>query len=321
MPIHAAAAPIDPSCAFAAPGCPAVAATDRAAPQLVVPELSAEIEVTAVRHWPYLSAQLHRKPASIRPVLMQLGEHPQLTVQLAGGMHLGLREQGIRRSYLGQPGTVYLASEQQGPLELDWTSAPHQEIRTLQLDVSNELLQRTAAQAGFDNSRLEWRSAPCIEAPLLQQLGYSLAAALATLGPDDGLYVDTVAHMLAAQLVYHHNAQRHPLPTGQGGLAPLRLRQVQDYIQDTLGHPITLEEMASVACVSPYHFCRLFRQSTGLSPNQYVISQRVRRAQELLQAGGLGVGQVARAVGYQSAEHFARLFRRHTGVLPHALLK
>jgi AraC family transcriptional regulator len=321
MPIDAVAAPIDPSCAFAAPGCPALMAADRAAPQLVVPELSAEIEVTAVRHWPYLSAQLHRKPASIRPVLMQLGEHPQLTVQLAGGMHFGLRKQGIRRSYLGQPGTVYLASEQQGPLELDWTSAPHQEIRTLQVDVSNELLQRTAAQAGFDTSRLEWRSAPCIEAPLLQQLGYSLAAALATLGPDDGLYVDTVAHMLAAQLVYHHNAQRHLLPTGQGGLAPLRLRQVQDYIQDTLGQPITLEEMANVACVSTYHFCRLFRQSTGLSPNQYVISQRVRRAQELLQAGGLGVGQVARAVGYQSAEHFARLFRRHTGVLPHQLLK
>jgi hypothetical protein len=133
-----AAAPIDPSCAFATPSRPALVATDQQLPPLVVPDFLAETEVTTVRHWPCLSAQLHRKPASICPVLMRLGEHPQLTLQLAGSMHLGIRKQGIRRSYLGQPGTVYLASEQQGLWELDWTGAPHAYIQMLQLDVSNE---------------------------------------------------------------------------------------------------------------------------------------------------------------------------------------
>ncbi len=73
--------------------------------------------------------------------------------------------------------------------------------------------------------------------------------------------------------------------------------------------------------MSAYHFRRVFKQSTGLSLNQYVIGQRIKRAQRLLGQEGLSVTQVARAVGYHSTEHFARLFRRHTGLLPHKLLR
>ena len=87
------------------------------------------------------------------------------------------------------------------------------------------------------------------------------------------------------------------------------------YIDERLAEPLTLQELAEVACLSAYYFCRVFKRTTGLSPNQYVIARRLHRAQQLLRAGQ-PTEQVALAVGYADPRYFARLFRRHVGCTP-----
>jgi AraC family transcriptional regulator len=75
--------------------------------------------------------------------------------------------------------------------------------------------------------------------------------------------------------------------------------------------------MAAVARLSPYHFARQFKAATGVPPHQYVITRRVERAKELLQAGAdLSLAEVASRAGFSDQSVFCRHFKRAVGVTP-----
>jgi AraC family transcriptional regulator len=102
----------------------------------------------------------------------------------------------------------------------------------------------------------------------------------------------------------------------RGGLPEARLKRVLEYIDANVGRNITLSELASVVNMSLYYFAVLFRQSTGLSPHQYVLNQRVERAKKLLRDPKLSVLDVSMSVGFEHQNNFARAFRRVIGVSP-----
>jgi AraC family transcriptional regulator len=89
-----------------------------------------------------------------------------------------------------------------------------------------------------------------------------------------------------------------------------------DYINDYLAQELSLEELAAIAQISAYHFCRSFKRSTNFTPHQYVIRQRVERAKLLLKDGKLGIAEVAVACGFTHQSHLNRHFKRLTGVTP-----
>jgi AraC family transcriptional regulator len=96
-----------------------------------------------------------------------------------------------------------------------------------------------------------------------------------------------------------------------------RLRAVVEYIEERLDAGPTLEQMAAVARLSPFHFARQFKASTGLPPHQYVIARRIERAKQLLQGGGgLTLAQVAARAGFSNQSHFSHHFKRLVGVTP-----
>jgi transcriptional regulator GlxA family with amidase domain len=76
---------------------------------------------------------------------------------------------------------------------------------------------------------------------------------------------------------------------------------------------VTLEELASVACMSKYHFLRLFRATYGITPMEYVSRRRIERAQDLLRATNLTVTEVCFAVGFSSLGSFSSRFRELVG--------
>jgi AraC family transcriptional regulator len=83
----------------------------------------------------------------------------------------------------------------------------------------------------------------------------------------------------------------------------------------------TLEQMAAVAHLSPYHFARQFKATTGLPPYQYVIASRIERAQHLLRRDDeLGLGEVALRVGFSDQSKFSFHFKRLIGVTPRQFL-
>lgn len=276
----------------------------------------AETQLLAQRQWPRLTAQIHREPACVGPILIQPKLQTELVVQLEGSLRFDVTRSDARRRYTTAPGSVFLTAADKPAYEIEWFNVSPEPVRTIHLYLDNTLLAHTAAESGLDAARLELQGGSCLPDPLLRQLGLTLAQELDSSLALSDLYADTVAQLLAVHLVRHHSAQRPAIPTRQGSLPPARLRQVQDYIWAHLGQPITLTELAGVACLSAYHFCRVFRHSTSLSPNQYVIQQRLARARQLLRGGQLSVAQVATEVGYQNPSHFAQLFHRHIGCSP-----
>lgn len=118
-----------------------------------------------------------------------------------------------------------------------------------------------------------------------------------------------------------HLATRHGRPAeapAYAGLAPHRLQRVLALIEERLAQPIPVHELAAAAGMSPYHFARMFKQSTGQPPHHYITWQRMDRAKELLARSELPLAQIAARVGYRTQAHFTGVFHARVGVTPRA---
>lgn len=100
------------------------------------------------------------------------------------------------------------------------------------------------------------------------------------------------------------------------GLPKYKLRRVTEYICEHLSEDIALEDLAVQCGVSVFYFARLFKNSTGQSPLQYILGERIKRGKSLLAADRLSITEIALEVGCSSQSHFSTLFRRVTGQTP-----
>jgi len=106
------------------------------------------------------------------------------------------------------------------------------------------------------------------------------------------------------------------VPSMESGLPRYKLRRVMAYVDASLGGPISLDDLASVAGVSRFHFHRQFRKTVGVTPREYVLRARIERAKGLLTESDLTVGEVSGAVGFVDQSHFSNNFRRLTAMTP-----
>ncbi|WP_407194421.1 helix-turn-helix domain-containing protein [Bradyrhizobium sp. STM 3566] len=132
------------------------------------------------------------------------------------------------------------------------------------------------------------------------------------------MLVETASLFLAARLLHEHSeSPLHRLQREPGlGLDNVRLRRVLAYIEDHLTEEITVSDLASIACLSVFHFTRAFAASTGAPPHCYVKGRRLERAKKLLTAGKLSLSEIAFDCQFSSQSSFTRAFRRATGVTP-----
>lgn len=130
------------------------------------------------------------------------------------------------------------------------------------------------------------------------------------------LYRETMARALAAHLV-QTLAPTVAAGVGEdGAIDDRRLRRALDHIHDHLGENLSLETLAAEATMSPYHFARRFKATTGRSPLQYVIRERMRTARVLLETTTLSVVEIALRVGYEDVSRFRVHFKRQHGATP-----
>ncbi len=152
--------------------------------------------------------------------------------------------------------------------------------------------------------------------PLIYQIGQALKADLEIDGIGRRFYADSLTTALAAHLLLHYSTRKHKLRSYDDGLPKVMLKQAIEYIDAHLGENLSLKAMADTLHISQYHFCRLFKQSTGMSPHRYLMQQRIERAKQLLKQPELTVTHIAYKCGFANQSHFARYFRRYTGVSP-----
>jgi AraC family transcriptional regulator len=101
-------------------------------------------------------------------------------------------------------------------------------------------------------------------------------------------------------------------------LPACRLRRVTQYIQENLQRELRLSELSALVHMSPYHFARLFKRSTGVPPHKFLVRRRIDAARALLEARTLPTAEIARLVGFRTPSHFTTTFRRITGTTPSA---
>lgn len=172
-----------------------------------------------------------------------------------------------------------------------------------------------------------------------QRLGHGRAVLSATLGSSqsptfavDGTMLG-LAHILrraALGLVHlsaleastiEHMLARHLLAGGEtmardGRLSPARLKRVIDRMDDGLSQSPTLDDLASEACLSPFHFARSFRRTTGLPPHRYALIRRLERAKQELVNTRRSVEDIATSLGFENLHYFRKQFRSQFGVQP-----
>jgi AraC family transcriptional regulator len=137
-------------------------------------------------------------------------------------------------------------------------------------------------------------------------------------GIDDHAYAETLGLMLLWELRHAADPKHSQLKPVRGGLAGHQLRRIKEFLDVHISKEIGISELASLVGLSHFHFIRAFKCSVGRSPYQYVLSERISAAKEMLSKSDLSIADVALAVGFSDASQLNRVFRRLIGVTPTA---
>lgn len=152
---------------------------------------------------------------------------------------------------------------------------------------------------------------------LIQQIGLTLLDESNSATPSGRLFADSLIQTLLLHLLKNYStASAAAGETASGGLSGYRLRRVTEFINENLEEDLSLAAIASVADLSQYHFARAFRRTTGLTPQQYLMQQRIERAKELLAKDDLPIVEVSLRTGFKNQSHFTTLFRKFTKLTP-----
>lgn len=304
---------------------------------LVQPYLS-----SAHAGWEGLIAEAFREPRQFegwRPV----HSHGSLTLFTGGPMYLEWRQVRGHGSWTGvtlHDGDLILRPSNPVPYEVRWRSLSAAPTHTLNFSVPLQALAQTAEQAevgGYDLTHLSLIERAGFQDPLLLQLVLAVRRELEEGAPGGRLFAQYVGQLLALHLLRHYTTLGdttlgdHPaaasavpglqaahLPPAPHTLTTQQLQRVIAYIKDQPSQELTLEVLAAQTSYSASHFARLFRQTTGETPHQYVLRQRLEHAQQLLAAADVPLAQVAAECGFADQSTFTRAFTRALGVTPSA---
>ena len=235
----------------------------------------------------------------------------QVSVVLHGSTSVELSTGGIVHHALATKGAVWLMPP---GLEVDhWRLGPDP-IEVVHLYPDLERLCGYELASGVAE-RIELRLDA--EDPLIEQVGRAIAAELEKESSVGTILVESLSRVLAARLVHVHASHLgFRLPSRRGGLDRRRLERAVDYIEVNLDKDLTLENVASLAHLSPFHFARTFRISTGWTLRKYVSMRRLLLSKAMLEKGQLSLAEIACALSLSSPESFAKAFRRAVGLSP-----
>jgi len=239
--------------------------------------------------------------------------HHRLILLIRPPEELDLRYEGVKRQAPPPAGSIYVV-----PAGTPVDVRSRGGSTSLHVCLDPGLVGRVAGEAfDLDPARLRVPPLDCLDLPHLRTVMSAVDAELTAGGAGGPLAAESLANLLAVQLIRCVLAPRRPSRMPDRVLPRAKLRAVIEYIDEELDATPTLEQLAAVAHLSPYHFARLFKATTGLPPHRYVISRRVERARQLLlESDGRSLAEVALSVGFTDQSQFSNHFKRLIGATP-----
>jgi len=236
-------------------------------------------------------------------------------VQTVVGLHLSspikveVRDEGPFRERIISPGDIAVI-----PAGVPFSCRFKGESEFLVMSITQELISRAsvAFSAGDTSLRLNWG----MRDSLVRETFASLEAICDTRRPMDRIYGETLANALAMHLVRNCKQMNSHFGGTARGLSRGQLGRVLDFIHGTPYNDISLRSMAVAAGLSPFHFSRMFKMATGVSPHQYVLRRRIEIGAEMLLSREDSIATIALELGFADQSHFTMHFKRIHGIGP-----
>lgn len=267
------------------------------------------VETSATTIWPGLRVDRYQLEAMELPahfhehhlLILHQGDQPVQSQRRSGS----LVEQSLFR-----PGDAGLYPRgEYGPSGWDGPTD------TIHLQLDAQWLE-TQARQSLDLTHFALRDQFRFEDGLLTQLGRQILSAAGSQHTLGQLYVESLANALSYHLIEHHATFERRITGTSNRLPAPVLARIDAYLEAFSQQSVTLEALAGLANLSVFHFARRFKQTTGLSPYQYVLSWKIRQARQWLRAGDLPVAAISDSLGFASPAHFSAVFKRAVGQSP-----
>lgn len=269
---------------------------------------------------PYISRQIADWPGSLRvhrahvyagKMTEHVNDFHEINVALSGSLmtrKIGATGRSVFCSNRGNNLCITPAGQ---AISAEWPDG----LDNLMMVLDAGFVSRTAIENGF-SPNVEFVELYRSQDPLIQYIGLTLLETSAKGDPLGSMFADSLIQSLTLHLLTNYtNASKVPR-VSTGGLSGYRLNRVVEFIDANLENDISLADLATVADLSAFHFSRAFRKSTGKTPQQYVMQQRLERAKVLLARPDLPIVEVSLRSGFKNQSHFTSWFRKYTNFTP-----
>lgn len=279
--------------------------------------LTGEVVADSVAlQWPGLFARRWRLPRVVDRFLVPATPEPHISCNIRGMAEFRERDVGgvwVTRQIRG--GDLFV-TRSRTPYEVHFQSPPGEELDNLSIHIAVEPFL-TALEARYPGraDRVEVGDFFGRD-EILWPICLTCSELLAARVPGKSPRVAALTQLFAAHLVEQHTHATAITPAYRGGLPIRQLRKVEDYVTQHLAEEISIESLAVLVELSSSHFSHVFKESTGMTPLQFVTQHRITRAQQLIRETSRSLIQIGLEVGYATPSHFAQVFKRVVGVTP-----
>jgi AraC family transcriptional regulator len=279
--------------------------------------LSGEVVADSMAlQWQGLYARRWRHPRVVDRLLVPATAEPHISCTLRGTATF--RERDVDGEWVTREiraGDLFV-TRSRTPYEVGFQSPPGEELDNISLHLAVEPFL-AALEARFPGraDRLEIVDYFGRD-EILWPICLTCAELLAARVPGKSHRIAALTQFIAAHLAETYTDVVAGMPSARGGLPIGQTRKVDDYVTEHLAEEISVEALAALVDLSASHFAHVFKESTGMTPLQFVTRQRITRAQQLIRETSRSLIDIGLEVGYTSPSHFAQVFRRVVGVTP-----
>jgi len=213
----------------------------------------------------------------------------------------------VREAAVDSPEIWLLAPGQEGNL------ACYGRASLVVIWIAAEFFEREAAAIGIQGELLD--DFVAVD-PRLSRLARVLAAGFRVGRVPDRGYLNVLARELVSHVARTYTRPDHE--ERSPGLSPERLERVLNLVEERVTDALRIEDLASHVHMSPFHFARMFKRSTGHTPHFYITMRRVERAKKLLAGSSMPLAEISATLGYATQAHFTGVFRQHAGATPNS---
>lgn len=225
---------------------------------------------------------------------------------------------GAFTSFEGRKGEWLIGQAYENRMDWNWqANCPKEEpLSFIRIYLGADLLKTAAESLGIDSAKIELSHYIDMRDPLMEQFAITLEKETKVGLVTNQIFIDSMAQCLALHLLRNHCVQRYNIPAYKEKLCFKKLHRVTDYIRGNLHQDLSLKTMADLAGCCESFFIGMFNKSLGITPHQYIMRCRIKKAKQLLRHTDWPITRIAMEVGYYQPAHFSVLFKQLVGVAP-----